>query len=72
MPSPKSQSEPPTSVHHTPPSSESGDHTAKQPSQAQTLRHNTEGGQAEPHPDTPAGQHATGSFTKSSEKKKSA
>ncbi len=72
MPSPKSQSQPPTSVHHTPPSSD--DEKTEQPSQSHTLRHNTEGGEAQPHPDAPAGQHATGSFTteKDSGKKKSA
>jgi hypothetical protein len=70
MPSPKSQPQPPTSVHHTPPAS---GEKADQASQAHTLRHNTEGGQAQPHPGTAAGQHATGSFTsyKKPDKKKS-
>ncbi len=79
MPSPKSHPQPPTSVHHTPPSAESDSDAktgAEQTSQAETLRHNTEGGQAQSHPDAPAGQHATGSFTgsskKNSEKRKSA
>jgi hypothetical protein len=31
--------------------------------QQESLKHNVQGGQAERHPDTPAGQHATGSFT---------
>lgn len=30
--------------------------------QNEILRHNFRGGQAQPHPATPAGQHATGSF----------
>lgn len=34
------------------------------------LKENVEGGQAERHPDLPAGQHATGSFTGENEKKK--
>jgi hypothetical protein len=37
--------------------------TVDQHSQKTVLRENAEGGAAERHPATPAGQHATGSFT---------
>ena len=74
MPSPKSHPEPPTSVHHTPPSAESGDARSgpRQPAQTETLRQNSEGRLTQGHPDAPAGQHATGSFTGNSGKKKRA
>jgi hypothetical protein len=38
--------------------------------QQRLLKKNVEEGQAERHPDLPAGQHATGSFTGENEKKK--
>ncbi len=38
--------------------------------QIRLLKKNVEEGQAEGHPDLPAGQHATGSFTGENEKKK--
>jgi hypothetical protein len=38
--------------------------------QIRLLKKNVEDGQAEGHPDLPAGQHATGSFTGENEKKK--
>ena len=38
--------------------------------QIRLLKKNVEEGQAERHPDLPAGQHATGSFTGENEKKK--
>jgi hypothetical protein len=57
------------SQHHSPPSvqpvepadpSEAGQHHSDQ---GHVLHHNTEGKQAQEHPETVAGQHATGSFT---------
>jgi len=49
--------EPPTDPH-----SGRAAHNQSQ-SQLRALRHNSEAHQNEHHPDTPAGQHATGSFT---------
>lgn len=43
---------------------------ASRSQQPGVLSMNTEGGQSRRHPDTPAGQHATGSFSESSETKK--
>jgi hypothetical protein len=49
--------EPPTEPHHG--------QAANDPHRSRhlVLRLNTEGHQGEQHPETPAGQHATGSFT---------
>ncbi len=59
-----------TASHHHPPASvqpveaedpkQSGGHT---PLQKRILNENVEGGAAQQHPESPAGQHATGSFT---------
>ena len=38
--------------------------------QKRVLRQNVEDGQARQHPETPAGQHATGSFSTGTEKKR--
>lgn len=43
---------------------------AKAKERNRLLKENVEGGQAERHPDLPAGQHATGSFTGENENKK--
>jgi len=43
---------------------------AGQEEQRRLLKENVEKGKAEGHPDLPAGQHATGSFTGKNEKKK--
>ena len=43
---------------------------ASRSQQPGVLSMNTEGGQSQRHPETPAGQHATGSFPESSETKK--
>jgi len=58
---------PPTSVHPL----DTEDHATgtNGPNQNETLRHNVESGQAHQHPETPAGQHATGSFTTGAEAK---
>jgi hypothetical protein len=62
-PSGKSSAQrPETSVHPVEPEdpkAAGADHQQ----QRHVLRHNIEGGQAQEHPETPAGQHATGSFT---------
>jgi hypothetical protein len=52
----------PTGVQPVEPddASRSGDHHAEQ---HEHLRRNVAEGQAQRHPETPAGQHATGSFT---------
>jgi hypothetical protein len=59
----------PTASHHPPASvqpveaedpKQSGGHT---PLQKRILNENVEGGAAQQHPESPAGQHATGSFT---------
>jgi len=59
---------PETSVHTVEPEDPKAIGSAHAP-QRDILRHNVEGGQAQPHPDTPAGQHATGSFTTQAEGK---
>lgn len=52
------------SVHPTPPSTEENGAPATAPQDQQRhLHHNSGGKQAQQHPDAPAGQHATGSFT---------
>lgn len=58
--------QPATSVHPVEPPIEPDDAkvTGTSPSlQRRVLGLNVEGGQAQEHPETPAGQHATGSFT---------
>jgi hypothetical protein len=59
-----------TASHHHPPASvqpveaEDPRQSAGHPHlQKRVLNENVEGGAGEQHPDTPAGQHATGSFT---------
>jgi hypothetical protein len=66
QPSDQSARRPETSVHPVDPRVEREDPKASavdHQQQRHVLRHNVEGGQAEEHPETPAGQHATGSFT---------
>jgi hypothetical protein len=69
------------SAERSAPTSVQPSHTPVQPDEAhltgagdkerrRLLKENVEGGQAERHPDLPAGQHATGSFTGENEKKK--
>ncbi len=70
MPTTKSHPQPPTSVDHTPPSAEpDGDERRQRSKRARPKRSDTtRRGPGEAHPDAPAGQHATGSFTGSSKK----
>jgi hypothetical protein len=52
------------SVHPTEPSTEQeGAPGTNTRNQQQHLHQNVKGGQAQQHPESPAGQHATGSFT---------
>lgn len=58
----ESQKNPETSVQHVRPS-DSSVAGNKESSQKKALAMNATGKQTQRHPDTPAGQHATGSFT---------
>lgn len=58
----KSHYHPPTSVQPVE-ADDPKESTVDQHSQKTVLRENAESGAAERHPATPAGQHATGSFT---------
>jgi hypothetical protein len=62
-----SAQQPQTSVHPVEPEDKraSGTNASRQ---REALHHNIEGGQAQQHPETPAGQHATGSFPTGTEK----
>ena len=55
-----SAQQPATSVHTIEPEDPK---LAGRSQQHQVLRHNTEGGDTQAHPESPAGQHAAGSFT---------
>jgi hypothetical protein len=70
---PAAETQPPTtSVHPAEPSREPENAQREGTSQArqrQALGKNVESHQVEPHPETAAGQHATGSFTGSGGKK---
>jgi hypothetical protein len=60
---PAGKYEHPASVQHIEP--EDPRHTgSSKPMQRELLRRNVRNGEARPHPETVAGQHATGSFTK--------
>lgn len=59
---------PETSVHSIEPEDPKSISSAHAP-QREILRHNVESGQAQGHPESPAGQHATGSFTTQQEEK---
>jgi len=62
----------PTSVQATRPSSKEDAHSThdNQTQQRKILEMNVKGGQARQHPETVAGQHATGSFTGENKEKK--
>lgn len=57
-----SAQQPETSVHPLEPEDKRATGTSGS-RQREMLRDNVEGGQTQQHPDTPAGQHATGSFS---------
>jgi hypothetical protein len=57
-----STQKPETSVHPVEPQDPQAAGAAHA-QQRSVLRHNVDGQQAQPHPETTAGQHATGSFT---------
>ena len=63
-----SSQQPQTSVHPVEPEDKRSTGTNR-PEQRETLQQNVGGGQAQQHPDTPAGQHATGSFPTGTERK---
>ena len=61
-----SAQQPQTSVHPVGPKDKRATGTSR--SQREALQDNVAGGQAQQHPETPAGQHATGSFPTGTEK----
>ena len=64
----QTKDQPPSSVQPVEPKepSQAGAHRV---AQRETLQHNTQGKQAQRHPEYVAAQHATGSFTDKDEKK---